>query len=316
MNQQATARLDYPSHGGEREGPGAWVNERPTAPDQALLRGTTALRLTADHLHPHPKSAPPSAPPPATSNPAAPSLKPQTSPLPTHPSPHFNLILTRFLDDALPIGTIAQETKLSIREVLDIVHSPQARRVIEELTAAESLREPYLRAVARSRALHTLTTITDPEVGGDLKFLETQRRAATALLRDTSKGATADGSASAVRRPTITPKPQRLSHSSQPAAPNQGVRATCSRGEGGLRQCLDAVEVTLVSNPLPGRLACPSSSVSIPIEPSVTPPPCAKLSELAASPKALGDSGAPSTASGTIGQIEFAESQRDCCPGP
>lgn len=131
-------------------------------------------------------------------------LQPQPAPLPTP----TDLILHHYLADALTIQQIAGELKLSIPEVLDVLRSPRTQEIIQQLRDAEKQRQQLLRAVAVTRALHTLTTLTDPEVGGSDRSLELQRKAAAALLREAASAArTQAGTQRAPRGARVTSNP-------------------------------------------------------------------------------------------------------------
>ena len=112
-------------------------------------------------------------------------LQPQPSALP----PTTDLILHHYLAEALTIQQIAGALKLSIPAVLDVIQSPRTHAIISQLRDAELQRQELLRTIAVSRALHTLTALTDPEVCGTDRSLELQRKASSALLREAASTA-------------------------------------------------------------------------------------------------------------------------------
>lgn len=117
-----------------------------------------------------------------------------------------NVILHHYLVDALTIQQIAGLLRLTIPQILQVIRSADNQRIIRELEEAEHQRHKLLRAIAVTRALHTLTALTDPEACGTDRFLETQRRACTTLLRDAASSKLLDAVATSSRRPRPSPE--------------------------------------------------------------------------------------------------------------
>lgn len=142
-----------------------------------------------------------------------PSPQPHPSPLPTLE----DTILTRYLDDALSISQIAAEVRRTVREVLEVIQSEKTQAILRALSEAETRRHELLRAHALTRAFHTLTALTDSEVGGSDRFLELQRKAAAALLREAASAARTQALA---ERPTRRARSASIAPSTPTTAPN------------------------------------------------------------------------------------------------